>query len=410
MDTWIFILVISVFVVMEVFDFVVSYLNDQAKGRKMPDNVSDVYDQKSYQEWLKYNQEHSRLRMFKSIGIFIIILILLLSGGFSNLANWTIDRFNSVYVETIVFMGILFFGQFIYGVGFNIYGTFSIEERYGFNKTTPKTFVLDKIKGIILTIILGGGLLLLIQFFYETFDAMFLWVTFIVVMVIFLAINMLYVKVFVPLFNTLTPLEEGELKTSIEDLAKKEDYNVQKIHVMDASKRSTKLNAFFSGFGKFKNVVLFDTLLEKMDNEAILAVLAHEIGHAKHKDVFKNIILGALNILVMLGLLGLFLTRIEFMDAFSVERLHFGFALILFGILLGPLNLLISIFTSILSRRAEYKADAFAAKRVDKTSMIRALKILAKENFSNLTPHPLYVFLHYSHPPISERINAIDTI
>ncbi len=410
MDQLIFTLVIVVFVVMEVFDFMVSFLNDKAKGRTVPKNVQDVYDDKSYQTWLNYNQEHARLRMIKSIGIFLIILILLLSGGFSALANHTIARFDSVYLETLSFIGILYLGHFIYGIGFNIYATFSIEERYGFNKTTPAIFIKDKIKSVLLTIVIGGGLLILIQLFYETFDALFLVVSFIVVMVIFLLINMLYVKVFVPLFNTLTPLEDGALKQKIEALAKKEAYTVQNIHVMDASKRSTKLNAFFSGFGKFKNVVLFDTLIEKMDEDAILSVLAHEIGHAKHKDVLRNIAFSAINLLVMLSLLWLFLTRGEFMEAFGVEGLHFGFALILFSILLGPINLLISMMTSILSRKAEYKADYFGSTRVSKEAMKRALKILSKENFSNLTPHPLYVFLHYSHPPVSDRIQAIDQI
>lgn len=410
MNLFIFIVVIVIFVVMEVFDFIVSFLNDRAKGRDIPKNVADVYDEKSYQTWLKYNQEHARLRMIKSLGIFIVVLVFLLSGGFSAIANYTIGQFESVYLETLVFLGILYAGYFIYSTGFNIYATFSIEQRYGFNKTTPKTFVKDKVKGLLLTFILGGGLLVLIQLFYETFETMFLWVSFAVVMIIILIINMLYVKIFVPLFNTLTPLKEGGLKDKIEALAEKENYTVQKIHIMDASKRSTKLNAFFSGFGKFKNVVLFDTLIEKMDEEAILAVLAHEIGHAKHKDAIRNIVLNGFNLLLMLSLLWLFLTRPEFMDAFGVERLHFGFSLILFSILLGPINLVITMISSMLSRKAEYKADKFAAIRVNKAAIKRALKILSRENFSNLTPHPLYVFLHYSHPPVSDRIKAIEHI
>jgi len=408
METTVFILILAVYVLLKGFDLFTGYLNNKARDRKIPDIVSDVYDKEDYEKWRAYTKENHRLKLLSSLIGFAVIFAMLLFGGFTALAAFTLDNFQSPYVRTLIFIGILYGAFFLMSLPFNIYRVFSIEERYGFNKTTPQTFVKDLIKSLLLTIIFSGGVLLLLVHIFENFGNLFILLSFIALMVISLVINIAYVKVILPLFNKLTPLEDNELKQKIQAIAESENYAIKKIHVMDASKRSTKLNAFFSGFGRFKNVVLFDTLLEKMDDEMILSVLAHEIGHAKHKDVVKNIFFSAFTLAVMLSLLYLFLTMDIFYRAFGLEQFHFGFLLVIFGILTGPVNLLIGIIANKFSRKAEYKADAFAAEKTTAEDMIKALKVLARENYADLTPHELYVFLHYSHPPIKERIRALE--
>lgn len=223
-----------------------------------------------------------------------------------------------------------------------------------------------------------------------------------------LLINLLYTKLFVPLFNKLTPLPPGELYDNIHNLAVSTGYEVKKISVMDASKRSSKLNAYFSGFGKFKQIVLFDTLIDKCSPDEIVSVLAHEIGHAKHKDVLRQFFISMVHMSVILVLLTFFLSSHGLSQAFGFQTAHMGFALILFGILMEPVGIVASIPLTFISRRAEYRADAFAAASGYRNAMISALKVLARENFANLTPHPLVVKMTYSHPPISQRIEALE--
>ncbi len=408
MESVIFYGVILLIVLNFLFDVFADILNDQARMRTIPDNVKDVYDQEEYKNWMKYSTEINRLKSLKRLLAFFFIVLMLLNGGFQDIATWTRDITGAnVYLETLLFLGILFLVQYLYNLPFSIYYTFSIEERYGFNKATRKTFITDKIKSLILSVLFGGGLILLLTVIYERTGNLFVLVAFIAFVVIFIFINMTYTTIWVPLFNSLTPLEDSELKTKIEKFAQSQDYEIKKIQVMDASKRSTKLNAFFSGFGKFKTVVLFDTLLDKMDDDAIVSVLAHEIGHAKHKDIIRNMVMSFITLAVMLGLLYGFLSVDVFYQAFNFDSIHLGFMLLIFMFIVSPISLLIGIISNYSSRKAEYKADYFAASNTDAKSMITALKILSRENYSNLTPHALYVFLYYSHPPVSDRINHI---
>jgi len=408
METFVFTLIITIYVLMTLLSFITQTLDYKARDREIPDNVKDVYDPETYQKWRDYSAAQTRFGVISKLIRFLALFILLVSGALSWWANLTMEVSDNVYLSTLLFIGALVGAQFVFATIRNYLYTFELEERYGFNTTTIKTFVRDTFIGLVLMTALGGGILMLLLFIFETFGGLFIVIASIAVFAIFLLINVGYVKIILPLFNTLSPLEDGELKVAIETLAKQENYTVKKIHTMDASKRSTKLNAFFSGFGRFKNVVLFDTLLEKMNTPEILAVLAHEIGHAKHKDVLKNIVMGALNLIVTFALLyGFFMIDI-FYEAFNLDAFHFGFMLIIFSITLSPLSLLFGMLTNHLSRKAEFKADAYAASVTSGDSMADALKVLARENFSNLTPHELNVFLNYSHPPISERIAAVE--
>ncbi len=405
----IFWIIIGLIVLHEVLQMVASRLNDKARFLPVPENVKEVYDKDTYEKWLKYSSEKSRIQFIISLISVVFVLLMLIFGGYRAIAEWTMT-IDSVYFETLFFIGILFGISFVFKLPFNYYNTFSIEERYGFNRSTKKTFFTDQIKALIMTLLFGGLIIYLLTAIYENTGALFLPISFSALMVIFLFINVTYTTIWLPLFNTLKPLEDGDLKARIEAFAKSQNYEIKKIHVMDASKRSSKLNAFFSGFGKFKNVVLFDTLLDKMDDDEVLAVLAHEIGHAKHKDVIRSIFFSMITLGVFLGLFYGFLEIAIFHEAFGLERVHFGFMLFVFMLLLSPVNILIGIFSNVLSRKAEYKADAFAAKYTDKKAMQSALVVLSRENFSQLTPHPMMVLLHYSHPPVSERIAAIDAI
>lgn len=291
-------------------------------------------------------------------------------------------------------------------IPFSYIKNFRIEEKYGFNKTTKKTFVLDLVKSLVMMIVLGGGILYVLLTLYLQSDNFILY-TWLFLIVIMVFVNILYTRIFIRIFNKLTPLPDGELKDKIMEFAQKTGTSIKSISVMDASRRTRKLNAFFSGFGKFKSIVLFDNLIEKLKSDEIVAVLAHEIGHGKHKDTVRNLFLALAQMGVMLVLLQLFLSWEALSVSFGFESVNIGFGLILFSVFLSPIDILLDIPLSALSRWAEYRADGYAKEHGYGTAMISALKRLAQENFANLTPHPLMVKMTYSHPPISQRINAL---
>ncbi len=408
METGIFWFIILIYILINALNFLTSYLNHRAANREIPSNVSDVYDEETYADWRRYHHDLMRFKNGVSFIRFVVVLIFLASGLLRFIANYTLELSESMLVSTLLFIGILYLLNLVPSIITSYLYTFTIEEKHGFNKTTNPLFIKDEALKVLLTVLFGGGLISLVVVLYDLMGSAFITLASITVFSIILLINLGYVKVLLPLFNTLTPLEDSPLKTQIEALAQKANYKVNKIHVMDASKRSTKLNAFFSGFGSFKNVVLFDTLVENMDDPEILAVLAHEIGHAKHKDVLKNLAMSASHLLVTFGLLYGFFTLDIFYEAFGLEQFHFGFMLILFGIAFMPLNVVLGILVNAISRKAEYKADAYAKAMTSRDSMIGALKKLARQNFSNLTPHALQVTLEYSHPPMHKRIEALE--
>ena len=399
----VYVLVIGMFA----FELWLSNLNYKNRNAAIPEEVNDIYDKSEYQNWLNYTMENHRFSMIGNIVNTTIFVLMLLFGLFPLLRGISEDVSGIFDIQILLFMGMYFLITFIIGIPFGYYRTFSIEERYGFNKTTKKTYVFDKIKQLLLTIVFGGGLIYLLTTLYTHVGNLFYVLTWASIVGIMLLVQMLYVRVIIPMFNKLTPLEEGELKELIGDFAKTVGYEVTKISVIDASKRSTKLNAFFVGFGKFKQVVLYDTLIEKMSNEEIVAVLAHEIGHNKHKHILFNLVEMALTLSIYIGVLIFVIQVPEFSTAFGFGSAHFGFSIILFSVLLSPISTLLSVLSSYYSRKHEFQADEYAASKYSKIHMETALKVLSKENFSNLTPHPVYVKLLYSHPPTAQRIRAI---
>jgi STE24 endopeptidase len=403
-------LVIGIIVGIYLLELGLSLLNNGQKNQPIPAVVSDVYDEDAYKNWRAYQAEVFKIQFSSRTLSVLLIIVFLLTGVFGLFEEVSRNISESTVLQTLIFIGFYMGIFFVLNIPIKYYFQFVIEEKYGFNKTTIKTFLLDQLKALLLTVVLLGGIIALLNSVYLRFDdnlLTFIGLSWLILMTVLLVFAYLNTRVFVKIFNKLTPLEDGDLKTKIETLVKEIGFKVRGIYIMDASKRSTKLNAFFSGFGKNKEIVLFDTLVDKLNDEEILAVLAHEFGHAVHKDVTKIMVQQA----VIFAIFGAMITAIllwnDLATTFGLTEMTFGFALIMLMVLFSPLNFILGIGANYLSRKAEYKADAFSAKYVDKKHMVSALKGLAKENYSDLNPHKWYAFVYYSHPEMALRINAI---
>jgi STE24 endopeptidase len=401
------ILTITIILATFAFDMWLSILNYNHRTQPIPDNVKDIYDTESYSRWLNYTMENFRLGMIAKVLSTIIIVALLIFGFFPVLNRFSLTVSADPIIRTLIFVGIYMILNSLIDIPFSYIKNFKIEEKYGFNKTTKKTFVLDLLKSLIMMIVLGGSVLYVLLSLYLNSENFILY-TWLFLVTIMIFINILYTKVFIKIFNKLTPLPDGELKDKIMEFAQKTGTSIKSISVMDASRRTKKLNAFFSGFGKFKSIVLYDNLIEKMSSDEIVAVLAHEIGHGKHMDTLRNLLMALIQMGIMLYFLQLFLSWEALSISFGFETVNIGFGLILFSVFLSPIDILLDVPLSAISRWAEYRADGYAKENGYKEAMITALKRLAQENFANLTPHPLMVKMTYSHPPISQRIQALN--
>jgi STE24 endopeptidase len=308
----------------------------------------------------------------------------------------------------LLFFGVIGIASDILSTPFSIYDTFVIEEKFGFNRTTVKTFVTDKIKGWLLAALLGGGLLAIFVWFYDFAGSLF-WLyawLFLTGFSVFMA--MFYSTLIVPIFNKQTPLEEGELRDAIEAFARKAGFKLDNIYVIDGSKRSSKANAYFSGLGPKKRIVLFDTLIKDHTTEELVAILAHEIGHYKKKHIVKGMVVSGIHSVVMLYLLGFFINRPELSMALGVEQSSFHIGIIAFGLLYSPISTILGIAGNAMSRKHEYQADSFAARNYKPEPLQDALKKLSVNNLSNLRPHPLHVFINYSHPTLLQRLEHLE--
>ena len=391
-----------------VLGLVVDVLNVKHLKTDLPGAFSGYYDGEKYRKSQQYLKENTRFELITgSISTPAVIAFILL-GGFNWVDQWSRSFHWGPIVTGLIFAAILLFGSQILSLPFSIYSTFVIEEKYGFNKTTPGTFVLDILKGWLLVIIIGAPVFSAILWFFEKTGPMawaYCWgaLTAIQVFLMFIA-----PVVIMPIFNKFVPLEEGELKSAIEDYAKKQQFKMKGVFSMDGSKRSTKSNAFFTGFGRFRRIVLFDTLISKHTTEELVSILAHEMGHYKKKHILKSIIISILSTGLMFYILSIFMNNPALFAAFQMEHISIYAGLFFFGFLYAPIDMILSIFGNMLSRHHEYEADAWAVRTYQRPqSMIAALKKLSVDNLSNLTPHPLKVFLSYSHPPVLERIRAI---
>ncbi len=406
-------LIIGLVAIMYVVDLVITLINYKNRTQPIPEIARDIYDREKYTKWLNYFMETMRFEVIVKFVSTALLLALLAFGFFGYLERITLQWFDHPILQNLAFLGVFGLLSMLISLPFDYYATFVIEEKFGFNKTTHTTFFIDLLKNILVAALLGGGLVALLNAIYLEFFGqiwwfvLYAWVILTVVMVVLFVLN---TKVFVKIFNKLTPLPDGELRDKIQALAEKVGFSVKAVSVMDASKRSSKLNAFFSGLGKTREVVLFDTLVEKLDDEEILSVLAHELGHAVHKDIPRMLALQILMFGLYAVVIGFILQSESLAQAFGLSGVHLGFSLILFSILISPLDFLLGFSLNSISRKAEYAADAFATQYVGKEATMAAFKILAQENLSNLTPHPLYVLVHYNHPTIPERLQAISKL
>ena len=398
-------LILILVAVGHVYRLALHIVSRRSAANPTPANVADVYDAETYAKWKQYSAEKNRLQIFStllSLALTAVLLLLDAHAAFASLfpANTYVQLLAVVLFQTLV--------ETVANVGLNWVDTMVIEQKYGFNRSTVKTFVIDQIRGFIIEILLSGILMSLLALLHGWMGD---WVVLLFTGVVFcftLLISFLYGPVFSRMGNKFVPLEEGELKEKLMALLTKHGYQVKAIEVMDASRRTTKLNAYFTGFGKLKSIVLFDNLVNAMSTDEICAVFAHELGHGLHKDVLKQQILNLLNLLLMAVTVWLCVREPGMHAAFGFEAVNYGFASILLSAGLGLIQPLTGLITNAYSRHAEYRADQQAVKEGYGEYLAAGLKKLAKENFAHLAPSPVLVVLEYSHPPLSQRIEAID--
>ena len=403
----IFNLIVFILLAQFTFDAILEYLNSLKRSENLPGELKDIYDAKEYRRSIYYEKTNRRFSLVSGAFNLLLILLMLFLGGFAYIHNLAGEFTQNEVGWTVVFFAILMLGSGILNFPFSIYHTFVIEERFGFNKTSLKTFLLDRVKGILLAAIIGGGLLALIAWIYLLTGKWF-WLYALGVITLFsLFMNFFYSTLIVPLFNRQTPLEDGELKDKIEKVSYHAGFRLDKVFVIDGSKRSAKANAYFSGLGAKKRIVLFDTLLNDLSVDEIVAVLTHEIGHYRKKHIYKGILISLVTTAFTLWLFSQFADSYELSASLGVAKPAFHIALVGFGILYSPISMLLGLAGNYLSRKHEFQADAFAAKHFEAVHLSNALKKLSVKNLSNLQPHPLYVFFNYSHPPLLERLKAL---
>jgi len=403
----VFILIVAILIADFILERILSFLNYKSLGQAVPDELKGTYDEEKYAKQQKYEKENIRFSVISSVFSSILIFLMLFFDGFAFVDSFARSISADPVLSALIFFGILLITFDLINSPFEIYDIFVIEQKYGFNKTTPLTYFLDKIKGWLIGGIIGGIILSLIVIFIQKFPDtfwIFAWITITFFMIFF---TMFYSSVIAPLFNKQTPLEEGELKSGITSFAQKTGFKLDNIYVIDGSKRTTKANAYFSGLFSKKRIVLFDTLIKELTPGQIIAVLAHEIGHYKKKHTLMMILFSVIQTGGLLFVLSLFIGNSVLSSALGAEAHSIHMAIIAFGILYVPISTITGIFLNMLSRKHEYEADNFASKYFSAEELSGALKKLAENNLSNLTPHPLYVFFHYSHPPIGERIRNL---
>lgn len=407
MYTPVFFVIISILVVSFLFERFLNILEIRNMKTTIPDELSDVYDSEKYDKQQRYQRTNSKFGLITSSFSFILTLLMFVLGGFAWVDNLIRAYTENYILITVMFFGVIMFASSILNIPFDIYDTFVIEEKFGFNKTNVKTFILDLIKGWLIGAIIGGLLLTLFVWFYQQTGDLFWLYTWIAVTVFSVFMSMFYSNLIVPLFNKQTPLEEGELRDAIEKFSTKVGFKLNNIYTIDGSKRSTKANAYFTGLGPKKRIVLYDTLINDLTIDEIVAVLAHEIGHYKKKHTVKGMLLGIVQTGITLYILSLFIGSPQLSAALGSNQPSFHLGLIAFSVLYSPLNMFIGIVMNIFSRKNEYQADRFAKENFDSEPLINALKKLSRNNLSNLTPHPANVFVHYSHPTLLQRFRAL---
>lgn len=402
-----FYIIIAILVISFVIDQILDFLNAKHFNDPLPAELQDVFDEEEYKKSQRYKKERYKFGILTSAISLIATLLFFFFDGFAFVDSFTRSVSSNEIIIALVFFGTIMIASDILSTPFSYYSTFVIEEKYGFNKTTRKTFFLDKLKGWAMGAIIGGILLGAIIWFYQSTGKNFWLYAWGVITVFTVLMNLFYARFIVPLFNKQTPLEEGSLRSQIETYALKVGFTLDKIFVIDGSKRSTKANAYFSGFGSEKRVTLYDTLIKDLNEEEIVAVLAHEVGHYKRNHIIINLFAAVVTTGFTLWLLSLFIGNPLLSEALNVSQSSFHIGLVAFGVLYSPISGITGLLMNYLSRRFEYQADNYAKNTFAALPLISGLKKLSKNSLSNLTPHPAYVWVHYSHPTLLERVRNL---
>jgi STE24 endopeptidase len=415
-EVW-FLIIIALVIFNYLFSNILDYLNHKNWKDEIPKELKDFYDKKKYKQAKQYAISKNKIGLLSSTTSFLLVVSLLVFNGYGyidqlvnsfNLNLFLSFQINNSFTKSGVFFLILFILNLIISIPFSYYNTFVIEENFGFNKTTKSTFFFDIIKSSILSILIGGFLLFLALYLYNSLNDgfwLYLWIGLSLLMIF---INMFYADLIVPIFNKLTPLENGDLRKKIENYSKEVGYLLKNIYVIDGSKRSTKANAFFSGLGPRKTIALYDTLIEKHTENELVAVLAHEVGHFKKKHVFSGLLMSVIQIGVMVFFFELCLKLPEISLALGGSGVNFHLGLIGFSIIFSPISMMSGILMNYISRKNEFEADSYAKETYNGDDLSLALKKLSVDSLSNIYPHPLYVFFHYSHPPLIKRLRALN--
>ena len=403
--------IIVVFLCLDfVLERVLESLNSKHMSPVLPDSLKGIYEEKEYSRFQSYKRENGRLDSWSSGVGFVVMIVFLVAGGFGWYNSWVVSLTDSVVWQTILFVVGLSVVSSVLDIPFDYYATFRIEEKYGFNKTTRRVYWLDTVKELFLSLVLGGVLLALVVWFYTWAGTYFWLYAWGAVTLFSVLMAMFYSQLIVPLFNKQTPLQEGALRDKIQAFAGKVGFKLDNIYVIDGSKRSTKANAYFTGLGPKKRVVLYDTLIDELTEEEIVAVLAHEVGHYKKRHTLRSMVVSVIQMGVLFWLFSLCVNNVALSEALGGDRVYFQLGLIAFAILYSPVNLILGIGMNVWSRSNEYEADAFAARYYEGDYLVSGLKKISVKSLSNLTPHPLYEYVYYSHPSLLKRIDAIKRI
>ena len=402
-----FYILIAILIISFIIDKILDALNAKHFNDTLPIEVKDVYDDAEYKKSQRYKATNYKFGLLTSTFSLVLTLGFFFFDGFAYVDQIARQLTTHSILITLIFFGIIMLGSDVITTPFSYYKTFVIEEQFGFNKTTRKTFILDKIKGWFITIFVGGLILGALTWFYQTTGSTFWIYAWLLITVFTVFVNLFYSRLIVPIFNKQSPLEDGSLRTAISDYANTVGFNLDKIYIIDGSKRSTKANAYFSGFGSEKRVTLYDTLVNDLNEEEIVAVLAHEVGHYKKKHIIFNLVTSVLLTGFTLYVLSLLIGNPMLSEALGVATPSFHIGLIAFGILYSPLSEITGLLMNWFSRKFEYQADNYAKTTYKAEPLITSLKKLSKNSLSNLTPHPAYVFMHYSHPTLLERIKNL---
>jgi STE24 endopeptidase len=409
MENLYYLIIVTAIIVEYLLSSVSSFLDIKNITPIIPQDFKKAYDEKKYVRSQEYLKARTRFGLFSSTFSLCLILIVIHSDIFGVLDQYVRIQTENYILQGLMFIGVIYIFQDIISLPFSLYNTFVIEQKFGFNKTTLGLFIIDKIKGYAIFIVLGSVVITPLLYFFHVYSEIGWLIAWIILTVFMIGIQPLFVHVIAPMFNKFIPLEEGELREEIEKYTGKVDFPLARIDIMDGSKRSAHSNAYFTGFGKSRRIAIFDTLVEKHSTKEIVSVVAHEVGHYKLKHVLQGTILGIIETGIMLFAFNLIMNDISLFHVFGTNQLSVHAGIVFFSMLYAPVSMLTSIITTAISRKNEFEADKYSLDTTnDGQALISMLIGLSANNLSHLTPHPMKVFLSYSHPPVTDRIKAVN--